>query len=252
MQPGTGREGNLAKRFTDTGIWVDKPWFIELSPVEKCAWFFIKDRCDNVGVWKPNFKLAGLVMGDDIDWDVFLQKCNGNIEVLDNGKWWLLDFCYFQYGELKETCKPHQSYILLLKRHGLYQRVCKGYVYPTRKGKGKGTGTGQEGHHRYGVNNHVLLTDANYSDLCDRYGKPVADEYIQKVDDYCENHGKSYTNWVNAVHTYIRNDEKSGKLELSTPREHKKCPACGGEMLGKQASVCMKCGWSKSRPEMVK
>jgi len=106
--------------------------------------------------------------------------------------------------------------------------------------------------HRHGLNNHVLLTDPHYSELCDRYGKPVADEYIQKVDDYCENHGKSYTNWVNAVHTYIRNDEKSGKLELSAPREHKKCPACGGEMLGKQASVCMKCGWSKSRSEMVK
>jgi len=110
----------------------------------------------------------------------------------------------------------------------------------------------KETRHKHGLNNHVLLTDPNYSDLCDRYGKPVADEYIQKVDDYCENHGKSYTNWVNAVHTYIRNDEKSGKLELSTPREHKKCPACGGEMLGKQAGVCMKCGWSKSRPEMVK
>jgi len=106
--------------------------------------------------------------------------------------------------------------------------------------------------HKYGENKHVLLTDPNYSDLCDRYGKPVADEYIQKVDDYCENHGKSYSNWVNAVHTYIRNDEKSGKLELSKPREHKKCPVCGGEVLGRGTGVCMKCGWSKSRPEMVK
>ena len=69
----------MSKRFTDTGIWVDKPWFIELTPAEKCAWFFIKDRCDNVGVWKLNFKLAELVIGGEIDWNAFLQMCNGNI-----------------------------------------------------------------------------------------------------------------------------------------------------------------------------
>ena len=39
----------MPKRFTDTGIWVDKPWFIELSPSEKCTWFFITARCDIIG-----------------------------------------------------------------------------------------------------------------------------------------------------------------------------------------------------------
>jgi len=109
----------------------------------------------------------------------------------------------------------------------------------------------EETHHKYGINKHVLLSDSHYSELRGRYGEPVADEYIQKVDDYCENHGKTYTNWVNAVHTYIRNDEKSGKLELSGPKKPVMCPVkgCGGEVLG---GVCMKCGWSKSRPEMVK
>lgn len=213
----------MAKRFTDTGTWVDQPWFIELSPVEKCVWYFVKDRCDNVGVWKPNFKLAALVIGGDIDWDAFLNKCNSNIEVLENGKWWLPDFCEFQYGELRETCKPHQSYISSLKRHGLYQRVCKGYTYPTRKGKGKGKGN----QHRHGLNKHVLLTDSNYSELCDRYGKPVAGEYIQKVDDYCENHNKTYSSWINAVHTYIRNDVKHGKLKLEKPIEQRKCSKIG-------------------------
>jgi len=241
----------MSKRFTDTGIWVDKPWFIELTPAEKCAWFFIKDRCDNVGVWKPNYKMAELVIGEKIDWTGFLERVNGNIEVLENGKWWLPDFCEFQYGKLNETCRPHQSYILLLEKHGLLEMVLKGSnrvsIMPR---KGKGIGKGKE-RHQHGINKHVLLTDDNYSELCERYGKPIADEYIQKVDDYCENHGKSYTNWVNAVHTYIRNDEKSGKLQLSGPKKPVMChvKGCGGEVLG---GVCMKCGWSKSRPEMVK
>ena len=110
------------KRFTDTMIW-EKEWFMELSPAEKIAWFYIKDKCDNVGVWSPNFKLAKVLIGEDIDWPTFIRKVNGNIEVLNTGKWFMIDFCDFQYGELSESCKPHKSYIDLLKKH----RLLKGY-----------------------------------------------------------------------------------------------------------------------------
>ena len=116
----------MPKRFTDTGIWVDKPWFIDLSPSEKCAWFFITARCDNVGVWKPNYKIAELTIGEKVDWEALLEKLNSNVEVLENGKWWLPDFCDFQYGELKPTNKPHLSYIRLLEKHDLLYRI-KGY-----------------------------------------------------------------------------------------------------------------------------
>jgi len=104
--------------------------------------------------------------------------------------------------------------------------------------------------HRYGLNKHVLLADDNYSELCNRYGKQLTDEYIQKVDDYCENHGKTYSNYTNAVHTYIRNDVKRGKLKWEAPKEKPRCPLCGGVVLG---GVCMNmdCGWSKSRPGKI-
>jgi len=97
-----------------------------------------------------------------------------------------------------------------------------------------------------GLNKHVLLSNANYAELCERYGQQLADEYIQKVDDYCENHGKTYTNYTNAVHTYIRNDVKQGKLALEKPIKKVVCPECGSEVWG---GVCHnpECGWSKSR-----
>ena len=122
----------MAKRFTDCAIW-DKVWFQNLSHVEKCAYFYIKDRCDCVGVWEPNFSLADFQLGLDdashsVNWELFASKTNGNIEVLADGKWWLVDFCQFQYGELKDSCQPHRSYIEQLKKHGLFEGVVKGYT----------------------------------------------------------------------------------------------------------------------------
>lgn len=105
----------------------------------------------------------------------------------------------------------------------------------------------REERHRHGLNKHVLLTDSNYAELCERYGKQVADEYIQKVDDYCENHGKTYSNYANAVHTYIRNDAKRGKLTLPKQQGKPKCPECGGEILG--GACYNKCGWYQGRPK---
>ena len=111
----------MSKRFTDTELWT-KPWFMALSIAEKLVWFYIKDNCDNVGVWTPNLPLADFVLGASIDWEEFRDKCHENIAVLDNGKWWLVDFCSFQHPDLKaeSTSKPIISYIRALKKHDLW------------------------------------------------------------------------------------------------------------------------------------
>jgi len=52
-----------------------------------------------------------------------LSVFSEQVKVVNGGKkWWLVDFCRFQYGELKENTnnRPHQSYIALLKKHSLY------------------------------------------------------------------------------------------------------------------------------------
>lgn len=115
----------MGKRFTDTALW-NRPWFRKLSPVEKCAYFFIKDFCDNVGVWVPDYEVEDFYIKGKVDWDLLKKHCNSNIVVLENGKWFLPDFCDFQYGELSESCKPHKSYIDLLKKHGLFKGYPKG------------------------------------------------------------------------------------------------------------------------------
>ena len=134
------------KRFTDTAIW-DKPWFRKLSASEKCALHFIKDKCDNVGVWVTDFESGDYFIGDKIDWESFREKLNNNIVVLENGKWWMIDFCTFQYGFLSDNPKNkiHNSYIDLLKRHKLYS-VYKDYArgMDTEQDKDKEQGKGKD------------------------------------------------------------------------------------------------------------
>jgi len=123
-----------------------KKWFRSLTPAEKAAWFYIKDECDNVGVCVPDFELAEFQIGASVDWENLPGKTNGNIEVLPNGKWFLVDFCAFQYGTLKSDPKnkPHQSYLKLLAYHGLSDRVSIDYEKPTHSLKDKDKDTDKE------------------------------------------------------------------------------------------------------------
>ncbi len=122
----------MPKRFFDTELW-RKEWYRKLSPAEKEAWIYLTAHCDNVGVIRVDTELANYLIGSPVDWDVLPSKVNGNLEVLPNGKFWLVDFCEFQYGELQVNCKPHASYIALLRKHGLlclFLKTNKGYGYP--------------------------------------------------------------------------------------------------------------------------
>lgn len=130
----------MAKRFIDTEIW-KRPWFRKLKPAEKCAFRYILENCDSVGVWIPDEESAEYFIGEKVDWDLLVEGSNGNIERLESGKWWLPDFCRFQYGTLDENTKdrPRLSYIRLLKDHGLWKRegVSKGLVSPLQGAKNK-------------------------------------------------------------------------------------------------------------------
>jgi len=117
----------MADRFRDNEIW-KRPWYRKLGSIGRDAYNYIHDSCDCVGVWIPDFEAAEFYIGSKIDWESILENCHNNIEVLPDGKWWIVDFCDYQYGELTESCKPHKKYIALLRRYGLLDRVLKGYT----------------------------------------------------------------------------------------------------------------------------
>lgn len=111
----------MSKRFRDTGLW-DKDWYVGLSCAERCAVDYIFCRCDAVGVWAPAFNTADKLIGEKVDWKSLPGKMNGNIQVLANSKWWLKDFCKYQYGTInaESESKVQKSLHSLLICHGLW------------------------------------------------------------------------------------------------------------------------------------
>lgn len=59
---------------------------------------------------------------------------------------------------------------------------------------------------KYGEYKHVLLTEAQYTNLVKEFGAKVADEYIQKVDEYCQQNGKTYKDYNLTVRKFMRED----------------------------------------------
>lgn len=110
----------MGKRLTDTDIW-NKEWFQLYTLKQKVLLRFLFDNCDAAGVWEPNYRLAGFIIGEPITRSD-IESLNGRkkqVAILPDGKVVILDFISFQYGELSETCRPHQKVFELLKKHGL-------------------------------------------------------------------------------------------------------------------------------------
>lgn len=60
---------------------------------------------------------------------------------------------------------------------------------------------------KYGEYKHVLLTGTQYANLVKEFGVKTADEYIQKVDEYCQQKGKTYKDYNLTVRKFMREDK---------------------------------------------
>lgn len=72
--------------------------------------------------------------------------------------------------------------------------------------------------HRHGEFGHVMLTDEEFETL-DEKVDGYRDEYIRIVDEYCEQHGKSYKNYSLAIQNFYRMDKESGRLPVKTKKK---------------------------------
>ena len=258
----------MPKRQHETEIW-NKRWFRELSPKEKIAFMYIKDNCDCVGVWDADFVQAEFLIGSKIDWNTLIGKINKNAVILDNGKWYLKDFCTFQYGDLKPDSKSNlvHNIIKKLKKHGLWdeERECikvvstlAPTVAPTvalqykEKEKDKYKEKDKEKEKEYAEN--VFLLEKEYLSLCERFGKIKIDGFIEQISDWQKSKGKGrkYKDYAAAIKDWMRRDADVVSVkELEIPKIPK-CPKCHKPLhneiqAGRDTTYCCNVPVPKSR-----
>lgn len=64
----------------------------------------------------------------------------------------------------------------------------------------------KEPRHKYGEYQHVLLTDRQYEKLKAEFGEEATAKYIRKVDEYCQQYGKKYSDYNLTIRNWMRGD----------------------------------------------
>ncbi len=80
---------------------------------------------------------------------------------------------------------------------------------------------------KYGEYQHVLLTKEQYSKLVDTYGAGQAEAGIRAVDEYCQQHGKTYKDYNLTIRKFLHDGVKvaekqdnSHSYDLNALMEH--------------------------------
>lgn len=112
------------KRRIETRVW-DKPFFSELAQIEKLFYWFVITKCDNVGVYQHNKKLAEFHCEGEIQLKEFTIKLSSNeypVIFLDESTIWLKYFVRDTWGTLVANNNLGTSCYKLLLKHNLLER----------------------------------------------------------------------------------------------------------------------------------
>lgn len=136
----------MAKRFTDTEIWNDQIWFVELDPFYKLAWKYVGDACDHAGIWKidvlelkrktkiPQFNVRDFVDACNRDFDKFSgeEVHKERLRIVQEKYLWITGFIQFQYGNKKGFVTPNNitrsAFDILESLSLLNESINKGFI----------------------------------------------------------------------------------------------------------------------------
>ena len=221
----------MAKRFTDTDKW-KKVWFRELKPVHKCFWEYIRDNCNNAGIWEVDFKLASFQIGAKINQSEIEQAFEKQFIKVNSNKWFLTDFIEWQYNcpisELNPKNNAHLSALRILNKfdiEGLIEGLVRAQHAPMDKDKNKDKVKNKERGKGF-----IKPTKAELDAYCKKMNYGVNTERF--LAHYTSNGWKVGKNpmksWESALTNWqLRDDEDKGthpKPQKSTARYY--CPKC--------------------------
>jgi len=128
----------MAKRFIDTNLF-RKGLVRGLDAPYKLLWIYIFLDCDHAGIWIKDFNIASVYLGVEINEDEAVKYFNDKIVIIDDEKWFIPSFIEFQYNELIENNRAHNSVINILKKYKLIDKkgLIRGLQAPKDKDKDK-------------------------------------------------------------------------------------------------------------------
>lgn len=110
----------MSKRFTDTEKWTKK-WFGDLSLKEKVLWLYICDACDAAGIADFSERFFSFSVGFKVTKGMLEKSFGNKLKWLEDTKFFIPSFIEFQYGQLRDSCKPHKPIINELVKKGLLE-----------------------------------------------------------------------------------------------------------------------------------
>jgi hypothetical protein len=218
----------MAKRFTDTDKY-KKP-FIRSLPVEyKVLWDYLYHECNHAGIWIVDFEIAKIYINANIDKKIALELFNKNeiriIELNHGSKWFIPSFIDFQYGQLNENNRAHNSVIQILKKYnlidnkglvrGLYTPIDKDIDKYKYKDKEKEKEKEKEKKKEYIEN--VFLKEKEYNILIEKFGEINTKKILEKLSSYKLAHGKKYKSDYGAINQWVIEALKFNSTNIKNP-----------------------------------
>ncbi len=203
---------------------IDSDLFLDMPHTTQNLYFHLAMRADDDGfINNPKSIMRNVRCNDD---DLRLLITKQLIIPFDSGvvviKHWKVHN-YIQRDRYKPTIFREEKSKLKLEKTNVYTE-CIQDVYKmdtqvrlgkVRLGKVRLEGEIDSSARRqkqefktYGKYNNVSLTDEQHADLVKTYGQQKINQYIKKVDVYCQKHGKNYDDYDATIRSWIDEDKE--------------------------------------------
>lgn len=97
----------MAKRFTNTDKW-DDDWFLELPPVMKCVWEYLRDNCDGgTGFIKISFSRMSRDIKGRVTRELFDKHFDEKVHWFKDDELWVPGYLFEQFKNLSPRIKAH-------------------------------------------------------------------------------------------------------------------------------------------------
>lgn len=218
----------MAKRFTDTDKY-KKPFIRGLQGAYKLFWDYLYHSCDHAGIWIVDFEIAQIYLGQDMqvnkqDAIKYFNNTEERIVEIDETKWFIPSFIEFQYGELNEENRAHNSVLQILRKHSLIDS--KGHIRGLQGRKDKDKDKDKDKESESFIIFWDLYDKKTDRVKCENLWDKIKPELHNSIFEHVKRYVKSTPDkqYRKNPDTYLRNkcwnDEIVNK-EQSQPKQHK-------------------------------